>query len=138
MTTTDSEATPTATLVPDLVDLLSTAVEGGIGYWCRVEDYRWDPDRHATTDLGVTVAEWVDDGDDDLVLPRRITLADLEAACWSIVTSRYGEDPTQWPRTGYTTAASCARLLTGGDPDFDSDTADQVFQTALLGTVVFA
>lgn len=118
--------------VQDLTDLLSTAVEGGIGYWCAVSGYRTGG---PASGRGVTVDAWAveNEGQDGIDLPKRVTLEDLDRAVRTVVIAR----PDGKFVGNSDCLAACAALLTGRDPDFDADTADQVFQVALMGEAVF-
>lgn len=120
-----------------LTDMLTTAVEGGIGYWAATTSYRWDcpvADRHVTL---VDANEDMDEGEPEFP-ETRVDVKMIRGAMNKVAFGRWYEVPEpNWP--GAEARRVCARLLRvpDADVDYDSTTADQVMQVAVLGKVVF-
>lgn len=112
-----------------LTDVLVTAVEGGIGYWSRGEDYRYSGE---PAGRGVTITSVVEDDD---FTPTRVTLDTLATAVNKIVR---GDDTGSVRLRPIVAAASWANSICpdSGPEDIDGEWADQIFQVALFGKVV--
>jgi hypothetical protein len=137
-----------------------TAVEGGIGYWSHVKDYSHkegqvtvtvatneqiedagydfytsDPDE-ATADYDPAKVEWVTITPASIVTAWRKVAENDHAGC----INRYGNDSHIFCG-GTSLKAKVIGLLTGSNDDYvdweDSDSADNVFQLALFGKLVY-
>jgi hypothetical protein len=135
------------------LDLLTTACEGGIGYWSVLDKYKWDCPPEAAVAAGESNEP---DGDDDKPITFSVDLAKIEAAARKIATAPHEVPGLAWYRDGVTTPWSVDdRLPTllrevyrqadeGNDPididetsDIDAGDADIVFQIAALGELVY-
>jgi hypothetical protein len=107
----------------ELVDILTMAVEGGIGYWSvvhdseRAEDLGW-----LAVQLGPT-----DELEDDFKLTW-IRLDNLQAAIDLIVSKR---------ETVNVKKQIVDEVCSGDIDRFDSDTADVIVQTAMFGELMY-
>lgn len=111
-----------------LSDIISTAVEGGIGYWSQVDSYTWDdasgePGWEPTT---VVVYDTEEDGENAEPMP--LDIAKVAEGINRLVQG--------WPNTVVTkdTLSGLATLDAG---EIDSDAADAIVQCALLGEMVY-
>ena len=107
-----------------LTDVLSTAVEGGIGYWANVHAYRWTPEnpaeRHAT----------VRDHQTARGAEIRVDLDALASAIRKIVAGEVNLADDYRRRIQLATRENdCGEL--------DSLDCDAIFQVAALGDVIY-
>ena len=129
-----------------LCDIVTTAVEGGIGYWSECEWYRWtdptDESPNTTTvdarakirsiagDVTVVKAGWpIPHGPGPWVVN------------WSTVENglrRIVDRDSDFKHVSNAWRARVVSELFGGDPDFDASDADMIVQIGLFGDVVFA
>ncbi len=106
----------------DVVEIFTTAMEGGIGYWSIADEYRWL----------YLYEDWENDIvkplDDDQVL---VVLSDAE-----------GEDFENLELTPAKIKAGVKWMLNNGYQynifDIDADAADVIVQAGLFGKVVYA
>lgn len=123
-----------------------TAVEGGIGYWSHVKDYS-----HKEGQVTVTVAtnEQIEDAGYDPTKVEWVTITPASiVTAWRKIAkndhagciNRYGNDSHIFCG-GTSLKAKVIGLLTGSNDDYvdweDSDSADNVFQLALFGKLVY-
>jgi hypothetical protein len=125
---TTATTQPTERLVELCTDVLITAVEGGIGYWSALTSYKWDAppgERHASI---VDVEEEGEPG-------STVTLVDLEKAMSKIAAGEAQVRPSlrETVRLALEQGDACPM---GGD-DIDADVADQIFQIAVFGEVIY-
>lgn len=115
-----------------LTDILVTAVEGGIGYWSFGEDYRYDGEPEGR---GVTITE-IDSDDGAVPLPMRVTLDLLATAVNKIVR---GDETGSVNLRPIVAAASWANdtCPESGPEDIDATWAEQIFQVAMFGKVIY-
>lgn len=111
-----------------LNDVICTAVEGGIGYWSQVSNYRWGDEIETT----VRVHELDDDGTPDAIgVP--ITPAKVEEAIALILTKDSQYDYIH-PRVRSQIFAASVENDAG---DIDADLADIIIQVAMFGKIVY-
>lgn len=117
-----------------LIDMFTTALEGGINYWSACIDYHWQND-DGEEDYAGFRATIIDECDDDreYVIDRAVIIKGFKLAatkevrdsvyCYALTDSayayRYGGD----------------RL---DDLDYDSTTADAIVQLGLFGDVIYS
>ena len=119
--------TTEVTLSDDFLrDVLITAVEGGIGYWCSLSEYR-----HSAEDPYCIVDEVYEaDEDEYATLPCRVATGDIARGIALIV----GRETSLSPHgVGVVVNA----LMQDDAGELDADSADWIFQAALLGDVIF-
>lgn len=125
-----------------LADVLSTAVEGGIGYWSKVSDYSWyqpslGSTRSCLYNVGeanayVTVHEW----GSELEPGRVVTVGvdDMARAMKRIANEDLGLRPEiirAIRENNYTNGTS------DQVEDIDASLADIIMQVAVLGEVIY-
>jgi hypothetical protein len=118
-----------------LSDVLTTAVEGGIGYWSAVTDCeRVNGGERDLCWLSVTLAPYPDDewGVFDLndKRPLVVTLRDVARGIELILTNKVGI------RADLKAQVALA-LGNPEDADIDADAADCIIQAACFGEIVF-
>lgn len=141
--------TLTLTLAPEqgtLHDIFTTAIEGGINYWCRVARYHWSVDDKGDERDYAFFAEVLDsedededdDGDDGILAtpsPRR--RIDAEVILRGLVA--YASMPPTERR--FPLREKAIRLLMGGEVadavDYDAEDADCIVQMGLFGQLVY-
>jgi hypothetical protein len=107
----------------ELVDILTTAVEGGIGYWSTIADYT------RAEDLGWTsvLLEPNDECKDDF-LPRWILIGDVQDAIDKIVRDR----------DTINIRKDIVQAVCSGDAgNIDSEGADVIVQIAMFGELKY-
>jgi hypothetical protein len=111
-----------------LNDVITTAVEGGIGYWSQVSDYHWGDEIETT----VRVHELDDDGTPDAIgVP--ITPAKIEDAIKLILTKdSHGDYIHSRIRSNIFEASA-----ENDAGDIDADLADIIVQIAMFGKLVY-
>lgn len=118
-----------------LTDWLTTALEGGIGYWAAATEYRWNcppSERHATLVPA--------DNEDDEFTETRIGLRELAAA---MVKIRCGSTNAPARLVGLLVKIdrnlnrSIGWLAMDESSEFDAGDADAVMQIAVCGSVVY-
>ena len=135
--------TLTLTLAPEqgtLHDIFTTAIEGGINYWCRVARYHWSVDDKGDERDYAFFAEVLDsedeDEDEDEALPPRRRI-DAEVILRGLVA--YASMPPTERR--YPLREKAIRLLMGGEVadavDYDAEDADCIVQMGLFGKLVY-
>lgn len=107
----------------ELVDILTMAVEGGIGYWSVIHDYS------RAEDLGWTsvLLHPTEEGRGDF-LPKWVLLDDIQQAIDKIVSER---------ETVNVRKQIVEDICSGDLGRFDSDTADVIVQFAMFGKLVY-
>ena len=115
-------------------DVLATAFEGGIGYWCQILGYR-PPDVDDHMDL--SDEPWRKDTNWPLAPGGGVGLMDIEddAGIWfldreAIELGLETMSRCPWP----VTAQRLKRII---DENYDADDADVLIQTALFGETVY-
>ena len=115
------------------LDILTTAIEGGIQYWATVEEYRWGID--AGIDPAAPYAVIIDTG----VVPSVQHTVNLETIRKGMNLLRNGgghhtkPGPEWWCKKWSDAYDECA----DDSWDFDAGDADSVVQAGLLGEVVY-
>jgi hypothetical protein len=121
-------------------DIITTALEGGVGYWSQASEYRWfsptlsggtaTPGPNGTANAYATLHE-TDTDDGELGPPLTVTVDDI-ARAFGIL--RRGT-PEGW------NARDVARMLAAyaetDAGEIDAGDADCIVQVATLGTVVY-
>lgn len=112
-----------------LSDIITTAVEGGIGYWSQVDSYEWSPldlDQADWKPTTVVVYDTEEDGENAEPMP--LDIAKVAEGINRLVQG--------WPDTVVTkdTLSGLATLDAG---EIDSCAADAIVQCALLGEMVY-
>lgn len=122
---TGIERTPERTCF--LADVVVTAVEGGIGYWCEHRNYQWtqDGETRDMTSASVEVREYQDGG-----RWRPVTLETIE------------DGITKIREASFTINPEVLSFILVGDRnndagEIDSTAADCIIQAALLGELVY-
>jgi hypothetical protein len=122
-----------------LFDVMCSAIEGGIGYWAEVKDYKWgsrqgpyklgwnlpDAERGSYSQAEVRVA------DDYAVGPwLSLTFTAIERGIKRLATGRYGlnQEMMDWILGGSATNEA---------GNIDSSCADVIVQVALLDEIVY-
>lgn len=110
-------------------DLLITAVEGAIGYWSTVSGYKWRNDDGE--DCAPSVFVTPDDEPEIFV-----SAADIDKAVRRIVKSKLDDEPIRFVSED-TYRAVWDAVRDPEESDCDAGVADQVFQLAALGEIVY-
>lgn len=118
-------------------DVMTTAVEGGIGYWSEVTSYRWDvpmAERHVTLQ---PLAEFEGEFERKRISPYDIRVAMNEIAFGAKLKAEIVEG-SEYAET----RDLCATLLRDPEDDdatseLDAGHADRIMQVAVMGKVVF-
>jgi hypothetical protein len=113
----------------DCLDIMCTAVEGGIGYWSVVTDWKQEDDEHGVPDwLEVTIAPEAEcEGDFE---PTTVKYTAMRAAVARILNGEV--------RNASKDGRIARVIREAEDPgDIDADIADCIFQVAALGEVVY-
>ena len=106
-------------------DIIITAVEGGIGYWSQVSEYRHDYNGYSAEETAVIVHEYCD-GEKGITRP--INVYDIDKVIKVIQAQTY-----------YGTIATYIRStihVAAGENDasyIDAEVADVIFQIAMFG-----
>lgn len=125
----------TSERVQFLADVLTTAIEGGVGYWSYAEDYRWDLEKYTADEIGVTLSDCNDEDDPDFP-PTRVTL-DIIAKGIGVI-KRMEHAPNYFGDGGsYWKQFLLADRTNGEDGDYDAIVADWIVQAGLFGEIVY-
>jgi hypothetical protein len=110
-----------------LGDIVTTAVEGGIGYWAKMTEYRW-------MDLPFPVAKLVETDNDGNPLEEvhEITPEVVRKGLQLVLT------PGLCHPEGNTYKSVYAALTQDDSGSIDSDAADNVIQFGLFGKLVYS
>lgn len=107
-----------------LADIITTAVEGGIGHWSECVAYKW------TEGPEHTYADIIETGDGDGTDPHHIDLETIQRGMEKILSGVVG-----------IRSDLAAQVLSGVREDdaihVDSDAADCIVQAGLFGEVVY-
>jgi hypothetical protein len=133
MTTTRTRSSERAQF---LADVLTTALEGGIGYWSAAETYRWyDPKLEGGTaehedGIANAYATIVDDDGER----HEITLDTIAHGIAKLLMPT-----TTFYPSGYSDLSEFAlsNRTNGEDGDYDAEIADAVVQLGIYGKVVW-
>lgn len=118
-----------------LADVLTTAVEGGIGYWSAVSEYRWDLEDPA--DTSVVVHEYDDDLGINGDYKEEGVRVDLDLIAKGIgILKRSGGVGSAF-QSDYWKQFLLADRTNGEDGDYDAGTADCIVQAGMFGEVVY-
>jgi hypothetical protein len=120
--TTDTPYATLSTRQQAYSDVIVTAVEGGINYWARCKDYRWQD--ASGTENAASVAVRVD-GEWKTITTREIASAFSKLSKGEVLPRQNA----YW-RKAYRDVAT-------GDWDYDAADADVIFQIAALDDVVY-
>ena len=117
------------------IDILITAVEGGVNYWATVNGYRWSDGNGKQ--IANTRAVLIEDTEGE---PKHVLNLATIAKGMSLLHKGGGfsknkkvETPEWWVKKWRTAYRDCAT----GDWDFDACDADVVVQAGLFGEVVY-
>ena len=111
-----------------LADVITTAVEGGIGYWSAVKDYNY---------------EYIDNGDKRNW--AEVVIKDIETGKTHVVTmdgiekalKRFSSGPVNGLYDKYRGWVIVEDVTNGEGDNFDSDMADWIIQVSLFGEVIY-
>lgn len=110
-------------------DVFTTALEGGISYWAKVDEYHWR-DSSGNEDLEgfrAAIRDAEDPGDqlsvDATVIDRGISLFDPIAS--------------ERPAGHYWRQFLDANRTNGADGDYDAGVADAIVQLGLFGKIIY-
>lgn len=111
-----------------LADVVITAVEGGIGYWARTRNYRWDEGDDAAGQAYATVEVFDADG----------ALADWKLVNADTVAHGIGKIRD----ANFKINPDLRALILGADAEndagnIDADAADVIVQAGLFGEIVY-
>jgi hypothetical protein len=117
------------------LDLFTTALEGGIGYWSECSQYHWSNESHDGRVVredhkgfyAVITESEEDDGDHEHTINREVMARGYRHA-----TSAEWRNKLAW-------SSAKPPLVVGPDTDWDYDAsdADMIVQLGLFGTVVY-
>lgn len=118
-----------------LSDILTTAIEGGVGYWSYTEDYRWDLEKYSADEIGATLSDCNDEDDPDFP-PTRVTLDTIAKGIGVIkqmenAPNYFGDGGSYWKQF------LLADRTNGEDGDYDSIVADWIVQAGLFGEIIY-
>jgi hypothetical protein len=120
-----------------LLDLFTTGLEGGIGYWSAASEYRYsDTDGNETMDFRAVIHEMDEDedgySDEALVVDKHTIRRGMQRLYRHMID--LGDEASRYQMQ------ACRDFTFGrwDDFDFDSDTADLVIQMGLFGKIVYA
>lgn len=124
-----------------LANIFTTAVEGGIGYWCSCDSYHWS-NSDGSSDLDDFYA---DISEMESGLQYRIDKSVIQRGVQLFVSHCGGEidsngSPGSWdpiPSTHYWLEFLAANRTNGDDGDFDAGVADIIVQFGLFGKVIY-
>lgn len=108
-----------------LEDVMVTAVEGGIGYWCQIESWSEAATKGRTEVKIVALAE-----DDETVLPIIVNLDDLARGIGIL-----RRDETNTHESYVKQIMEASRENDAGE--IDAELADLIFQAAALGDTIY-
>lgn len=112
-----------------LDDIITTAVEGGIGYWSQVSQYRWGDEKETT----VRVHELDSAGNVENKVGVPITRNKIEEAIKKIADMNTSIEYLHPRVRGEIFIASCDNDA----GDIDATLADIIVQVAMFGKVVY-
>ncbi len=113
------------------LDLFTTAMEGGIGYWSQAESYHWYDETNQCDDVRGFYAHIVEIGDGD-VEKRHIIDRSVIARGYRLATS------AEWrKRLAWSSHQPPLVPTEENDWDFDATDADMIVQLGLLADVVY-
>jgi hypothetical protein len=122
-----------------LVDVFTTACEGGINYWASVTGYRWsdgsgDVDRQINEFRAIIRDTEADDTEAEYVLNAEVIAKGIRLL-WEYMheLKLNGEMPNAYQSA----AINALHFGRYDDVDFDADTADMIVQFGLFGKVVY-
>lgn len=127
-----------------LSDVVTTAVEGGIGYWSQVEDYRWySPDLDGGTaehpdgqpNAYVTIHEVGDDPDDPDNVVKTIGVDDIARAIKFIKKNADRPGPEWMHKSIIANILLADRLNDAGE--LDAGDCDCIVQVAMFEKVIY-
>jgi hypothetical protein len=126
--------------------ILCTAMEGGVGYWCKVESYDWRDVPNGSIQYRYEsgsfermsyrvspLVGWEDDFESDGcpegVTPFTVSAVDILRTLRKMATKQYPGLHSSWIKK------AALALLLPEEADFDSEDADVVFQLSALGEI---
>ena len=126
-------ATKTSALDQLLLDLFTTAIEGGISYWAGTAVYHWSNEDGTEDHQGFYALisyEAVQDDTDG---------SDTRRVDRSVMAKGYRLATTTWPNKLNWSSGDRPPLVVGPDTDwdFDADDADMILQLGLFDAVVY-
>lgn len=113
----------------------TSAVEGGhygIGYWCEVVKYHWNPKDDNDFHSIIRMDEEYEDDKDKRIAKRRKYTINRNTILRGLKRVASGK-----MKVADDYVSTCVSLLTTGDGDFDGDAADVVVQAGLFNEVIF-
>lgn len=127
-----------------LLNVLSTAMEGGVNYWAATSRYVWrerGPKGEVTDSLRMRVDAFavVYDAEEEPDEGEEVTRYTIDGASIVRGLARLADMQIQTgpPTSGGTWAEALRLMLAGEDWDYDADDADRIVQAALFGKLVF-
>jgi hypothetical protein len=128
-----------------LIDVFTTALEGGINYWADVRKYHWtndpngdplrDPD-YEGFEARIMDKEDVEGRDEPFIINRQV----IEEGIDSLAKRLVGNDLTLSSYHANAILELWKIVNAGGNDDnldFDADTADLIVQQGLFGDVIY-
>lgn len=117
-----------------LADILTTALEGGIGYWSEATEYRWEGLAHK--DYYAVIVDAEADGEDEDFPESRI---DIDVIAKGIATIKgFDYQPNYFGDGGaYWREFLLADRTNGEDGDYDAIVADWIVQAGLFGEIIY-
>lgn len=116
-----------------VLDLFTTACEGGINYWTRVTNYHWwleDSREQDFMDFSAVLLEFEDRTEH--VLNRSVILKGLKLAGTKEVLDKYSVYALKETAMAYRYGGEKLEEL-----DFDASTADAIVQLGIFGEVIY-
>jgi hypothetical protein len=115
-----------------LTDTLTTAIEGGIGYWATTDVYHWS-EQYPPEVRGATIIDC-----------ERVATAVPSPDVWTVV-NLYSLEEAINRLIDFREEVACHddfrleifRAALAGEADFDAGVADIIFQVAALGDVIY-
>lgn len=114
-----------------LLDIFTTAMEGGIGYWSQAHSYHWYfKDEIRGEDYLGFYADIMDVEDDDATTTMRIDRG--------VIIKGYNLGATEWRnKLRWSTEPPPLVITDDTDWDFDAGDADMIVQLGLFGDVLY-
>ena len=113
----------------------TSAIEGGgygIGYWCEVVKYHWNPKDDNDFYSIIRMDEECENDDDKRISKRRKYTINRNTILRGLKRVASGK-----MKVADSYVSTCVSLLATGDGDFDGDAADVVVQAGLFNEVIF-
>ncbi|MFD6934696.1 hypothetical protein ACFWAP_00875 [Streptomyces goshikiensis] len=109
-----------------LADILTTAVEGGINYWCSVEQYRWQ--KREPQDVYAVIRE-----DMDVPLQHTITVATIREGLYRLIRREAKCHLSEADAL----KQMALDIVCDPDADYDAGDADNIVQAGLFNEIAY-